>query len=475
MILIRLFGVLVLICINAFFAATEFSLVAVRLSRVRQLVKRGSASARIVQDLVSQLERVISGVQVGITLTTIGLGFLGEITMAQAIEPMLWWMPGTHAVLLAHGISLGLSYILLTVLHVVLGELVPKGLSLSHAERVALLVARPFQWYLGFFSLGIDLLDGMSRLIMRALGVAPRLSHTMVHSAEELQVLIQQARERGLLGADEERYVQSALELGHLQVREIMVPRPDIHALPAEATLEETLQLFARTQLSRIPVYQGTLDHSLGFVHIKDLFGILLERQRRAGQGRMSAPFDLRRVVRELLIVPESKPAGELLAEFRARGTAMALVVDEFGSILGLITLEDVLEQVVGEIHDEFDLVERPLKLPDGAMIFDASLNVRDLEMQYDILLPEDSAYSTLGGFALAHLGFIPQGGETFDFEGYRFSVYEMDRRRIARLKIEKLAAPQASVPSAEAARQGPAKSEQGSTESGGAPGVAKK
>nr|HEV7953929.1 hemolysin family protein [Candidatus Acidoferrales bacterium] len=219
----------------------------------------------------------------------------------------------------------------------------------------------------------------------------------------------------------------------------IMVPRPDVHALPAEATLEETEQLFARTQRSRIPVYQGTLDHSLGFVHIKDLFGVLLERDRRAVQGRPSPPFDLRRLVRELLIVPESKPAGVLLAEFRARGTAMALVVDEFGSILGLVTLEDVIEQVVGEIHDEFDLVEKPVRLADGAMLFDASLNVRDLEMQHDILLPEDPAYATLGGFALARLGIIPQGGETFDFENYRFTVYEMDKRRIAKLKIEKL------------------------------------
>jgi putative hemolysin len=438
-ILIRLFGVFLLICINAFFAATEFSLVAVRLSRVRQLVKKGNPSARIVQDLVSHLERVISGVQVGITLTTIGLGFIGEYALAQGIEPLLSWMPGKHAIFMAHGIAIGVAYILLTTFHVVLGELVPKGLSLTHAERVALLVARPFQLYLGAFSILIGTLDGMSGIVMRGLGVTPRLSHTAVHSAEELQVLIQQARERDLLGADEERYVQSALELGQLQVREIMVPRPDVHALPAEATLEETEQLFARTQRSRIPVYQGTLDHTLGFVHIKDLFGVLLDRGRRAMQNRPPATFDLRRLVRELLIVPESKPAGELLAEFRSRGTSMALVVDEFGSILGLVTLEDVIEQVVGEIHDEFDLVEKPVKLADGAMIFDASLNVRDLEMQYDILLPEDPAYSTLGGFALARLGIIPQGGETFDFENYRFTVQEMDRRRIAKLKIQKL------------------------------------
>ncbi len=439
MILVRLLAVLALICVNAFFAAAEFSLVAVRLSRLRQLIKRGSASAHIVQDLVSRLEFVVSGVQVGMTLTTLGLGFLGEITISHAIEPLLWWIPGTSAVIIAHSVALGLAYLLLTIFHVVLGELVPKGLSLSHAERVALLIARPFQWYLGALRPAISLLDGMSRLVLRALGVTPRLSHTMVHSAEELLILIQQARERGLLAANEERYVQSALELGQLQVREIMVPRPDVHALPVEATLDETLQLFARTQRSRIPVYQGSLDHSLGFVHIKDLFGVLLERERRAEQHRNQLPFDLRRFVREILIVPESKLAGELLSEFRARAIGMALVVDEFGSILGLVTLEDVIEQVVGEIHDEFDLVERPLTLPDGAMVFDASLNVRDFELQYQIALPDDPAYSTLGGFALAQLGLIPQGGETFDFEDHRFTVFEMDRRRIARLKVQEL------------------------------------
>jgi putative hemolysin len=441
-ILVRFLAVLALICTNAFFAATEFAIVAVRLSRVRQLIKRGNPNARILQGLVAQLERVISGVQVGMTLTTLGLGFLGELTMAQAIEPLFYWVPGSHGLIVAHGIAMGLAYVLLTMFHVVLGELVPKGISLSNAERVALLVARPFHWYLGAFSPVINLLDGMARGVMRALGVSPRLSHTMVHSAEELRILISQARERGLLAEGEERYVQSALELGQLQVREIMVPRPDVHALPVEATLEETLQLFARTQRSRIPVYQGTLDHSLGFVHIKDLFGFVMDGQRRLEQRRPPPQFDLRRLVRELLIVPESKPVGELLSEFRSRGIGVGLVVDEFGSILGLVTLEDVIEQVVGEIHDEFDLVERPQKLADGSMIFDASLNVRDLEMQYQIILPDDPAYSTLGGFALAQLGFIPQGGEAFNFDNYRFTIYEMDRRRIARLKIQPLHGP---------------------------------
>jgi CBS domain containing-hemolysin-like protein len=233
-------------------------------------------------------------------------------------------------------------------------------------------------------------------------------------------------------------------------VREIMVPRPDMHLLPVEASLEEVMREFATTQRSRIPVYEGTVDHVLGFVHIKDLLWVLLDRERRAEEGLPPPEFNLRRVLREILIVPESKSASELLAELRASHMGIAMVVDEFGSILGLVTLEDVLEQLVGEIHDEFDVIERPLTLADGAMIFDASLNVRDLETQYNIVLPEDPAYATVGGFVLSQLGFIPRGGESFEYDGYRFTVLEMDRRRVARLKIQRIKTPEPASAGAE-------------------------
>ncbi len=436
---LRLFAVLALVGVNGFFAAAEFSLVAIRLSRVRQLVEQGDARARIVQALLGDLDRVVSGVQMGITLASLGLGALGEITLAALIGPLLTWVPGKHAAVITHGVALAAAFLLLTVMHVVLGELVPKSLSLQRAERVALLVARPFRWFLHTFRWAIDLLDGVSRRMVRALGVAAPHSHTLVHSAEELLIQIQQARERGLLAPGQERFIQSAIELGQLQVREIMVPRPDLHLLPAEASLEEVMTVFATTQRSRIPVYQDTADHILGFVHIKDMLWVLLDRARRAEEGLPPAEFNLRRLLREVLIVPESKSAGELLQELRARRAGLAMVVDEFGSILGLVTMEDILEQMVGEIHDEFDVIERPLTLADGAMIFDASLNVRDLETQYNIVLPEDPAYATLGGFVLSQLGFIPRGGESFEYDGYRFTVVEMDRRRVARLKIQRV------------------------------------
>ena len=439
MVAIKLIGVLILAALNGFFAATEFSLVAVRLSRVRQLIARGNARAKVVETLISDLNRVVSGVQFGITLTSLALGALGEATLASVFQSIWPGNPGTKSALVAHAFALTCAFALLTALHVVVGELVPKTISLARAERIALLIARPFLWFLRTFRWAIDLLDGISGVITRAMGIKAPSGHGVAHSTEELQIQIQQARERGLLAPGEEKFILSAIDIGQVQVREIMVPRPDMHVLPVEATLDEVLRVFATTQKSRIPVFRGSVDHVLGFVHIKDMLWVLQDRERRAHEGAPLQAFDLRRVLREVLIVPETKPVGELLQEFKKHHTGMAVVVDEFGSLLGLATLEDVLEQMVGEIHDEFDVVEKPLTLADGAIIFDAALNVRDLDAQYGIVLPEDPAYATVGGFVLDQLGFIPKGGESFVFGDLRFSIVEMDGKRVARVKLERI------------------------------------
>jgi putative hemolysin len=469
MFLVRLIGVLVLVALNGFFAAAEFSLVAVRLSRVRQLVARGSAQAKIVEHLLGDLHRVVSGVQVGITLSSLAIGALGEFTLANLVQSVMPAQGNLRMLLLIHAAALTIALLILSSIHVVFGELVPKTISLARAERIALMVARPFLWFLNTFRWAIDLLDGVSSLIVRGLGIMAPGGHGVAHSTEELQIQIQQARERGLLAPGEEKFILSAIELSQLQVREIMVSRPDMHVLPIEATPDEVMRMFATTQRSRIPVYRGTVDHILGFVHIKDMMWVLLDRERRLEENLPPPPpFDLRRILREILIVPETKPASELLAELRSRRVGMAVVVDEFGSILGLVTKEDLLEQLVGEIHDEFDVVERPLTLADGAVVFDAALNVRDLDSQYNITLPEDPAYATVGGFVMDQLGFIPRGGESFNFGDHRFTVVEMDGRRVARVKIQRLrpTAAEAGTDSASApAAIAPSKSKSGAKE----------
>ena len=461
MFVIRLVGVLVLVALNGFFAAAEFSLVAVRVSRIRQLVASGNTRAKIVETLLGDLHRVVSGVQLGITLTSLSIGALGESTLAKFFQQVWPGQPGREGTLIAHGLALAVAFILLSAMHVVIGELVPKTVSLARAERVALLIALPFHWFLNTFRWAIALLDGVSGVIVKSLGITAPQAHSVAHSTEELQIQIQQARERGLLAAGEEKFITGAMELGDVQVREIMVSRPDMHILPVEASLDEVMRAFATTQRSRIPVYRGTPDHVLGVVHIKDMLWVLLDRERRLEESVAPQAFDLRRILREVLIVPETKPASELLLELRTRHVGMAVVVDEFGSILGLVTLEDILEQLVGEIHDEFDVVERPLTLADGAVVFDAALNVRDLDTQYNITLPEDPAYATVGGFVLDRLGFIPKGGESFDFGNLHFTVVEMDGRRVARVKIARL-------PPANGAEHPPASS--GALQSTGSP-----
>jgi CBS domain containing-hemolysin-like protein len=283
------------------------------------------------------------------------------------------------------------------------------------------------------------LLDGFADKVLRPLGVSGTQSHTAVRSTEELQAILQQAREGGLLPATEVQFIQNSMELSSIQVREIMVPRPDMHVLPIDASLDDVMRMFATTQRSRLPVYEGTIDHIAGFVHVKDAMWVLVDRARRAEENQPPLEFHLKSLLRDVLIVPETKPASELLLEFRSRRASLAMVVDEFGSILGLVTLEDILEQMVGEIHDEFDVEERPLMLPDGGLIFDAAINVRDLDAQYNIALPEDPAYETVGGYVLSRLGIIPRGGESFEDAGYRFTVMDMDRRRISRVKIQRL------------------------------------
>ncbi len=327
MFLLRLIGVLLLVVLNGFFAAVEFSLVAVRVSRVRQLVAKGNAQAKVVEHLLGDLHRVVSGVQVGITLSSLALGALGEAALVILVQHIMPTEGSPRTLFAIHAIAIAVAFILLSTLHVVFGELVPKSISLARAERVALMIARPFQWFLNTFRWAIDLLDGASGVLVKALGLAAPVGHGQAHSTEELQIQIQQAREKGLLAASEEKFILSAIELGQLQVREIMVSRPDMYMLPIESTLDQVMNMFATTQRSRIPIYRGTEDHVLGFVHVKDMMWALLDTERRLQEKLPPPPpFDLRRVLREILIVPETKPASELLTELRARHVGMLLL-----------------------------------------------------------------------------------------------------------------------------------------------------
>ena len=449
-VLLRVFVILLLVAANAFFAAAEFALVSVRETRIQQLIAANRAGARTVLKLHQQLPRVVNGVQLGITVMSLALGWLGEPVLAQMFENWIGNIP--HALLYAHTIAVGVAFILITSLHVILGELVPKSLALQKAERVALAVAAPMDVFL---TITAPLTVGMSRIagmVLRAFGTR-EIRHGSVHSPDELKLIVTAAYHSGQLSPVQEEVLLNALELDNITARQVMVPRTRIFSLPADLSLDEAVARVVEEQHSRVPVYdpQRGPEHILGVLYAKDLM-----RWTRLRLSLITAPASALRVSRmqigqimhDVLVVPETKPLLELLGEFQQRKRHLAVVVDEFGSTAGVISVEDVLEQLVGELEDEFDVASAQPAVADvnAPMSLDGAMNIRDLEAQYEMKLPQDEGYETLAGFVLSRLQKIPQGGEAFDYEGRRFVVEKMDGHRIATVRIEPVPA---SVPKA--------------------------
>ena len=350
------------------------------------------------------------------------------------------------ALAVAHSISVGTAFLLITIILMVLGELVPKAVAYDRAEQASLLVAGPMLFFLRATQILVRALDGMATFVLRCLGYSSGRAHGASHSPEEVKLIVSAIRKGGLLGEEQEEMIHSVFDLHRTLVREIMVPRPRITCLPATTELNTILAQVVEDQHSRIPIYEGNPDHILGILYTKDLLGVVLERRRQGLPP--NAPLNLRAMLHTPMIVPETMSLMQMLRESRRRKTQMALVVDEFGTFVGVVTIEDVLEQIVGEIQDEYDQEEKAIrKIGENVMVVDASLGVRELADDYDVVLPRGAGYETLAGFILARLGFIPKGGESVVFDGLRYTVTEMDGRRVAKVKIEKQTARGAVVP----------------------------
>lgn len=436
-----------LVALNAFFVAAEYALLSVRRTRLEQLVKEGKTRARLVLTLLSDVGLLFSGIQLGITIASLLMGWLGESIMAGAIEHLL---EGTlHqfvAAAVAHSISVGTAFLLITVILMVLGELVPKAVAYERAEQASLMIAGPMFFFLRVSQFLLRALDGMANLVLRGLGQSPGKGHGSAHSPEEVKLIVSGIRMRGMLGEEQEEMIHSVFDLDRMLVREIMVPRSRITCLPLTTDLKILLGQVVEDQHSRIPIYEGNPDRILGILYTKDLLRVVLDHRR---QGLpMDAPVDLRALLHQPMIVPETMSLMQMLRESRRRQAQMALVVDEFGTFVGLVTIEDVLEQIVGEIQDEYDQEEKAIrKVGENVMVVDASLNLRELADDYDIALPRGAGYETLAGFVLERLGFVPKGSETFVFGDRRYTVVEMDGRRVARVKVEKISALGAALP----------------------------
>jgi CBS domain containing-hemolysin-like protein len=424
---LNLIAALALILLNAFFVAAEFALVRVRESRVVQLEQEGSVRAGVVRNVLRDLDAYLSVCQVGITVASLALGWVGEPAVSALIRPGLGAL-GIISESLIELISVVLGFSVITYAHLVFGEQAPKYFSIQRAEGMALWISRPLGIFMILLRPLVWLVNASTNLVLRPWGI--RLGEEMeAHSEEELRIMISSSTSSGVLNPQEREYLNNVFDFGDRVAREIMVPRPDIEALPSDAPLDELVERAAFGRYTRYPVYEGDVDHVLGAVHVKDLF--------RAAKEDGGA-FDIEPLIRECLVVPETKRIEEILREFQKRKLQMAIVIDEWGSVEGLITIEDVLEEIVGEIQDEFDEDEASIEpLGNGSYAIDGRIPIVEVNQYFDLDLPHED-FDTIGGYILGSLGRPPEAGDVVEAEDTTLRVKSVDGPRVSMLTLQR-------------------------------------
>lgn len=435
---LRILLLVLILGMNGFFAAAEVALVSVRQSRLRELAERGQAGAQTALNLLSNPGRLLSVTQVGVTLASLGLGWAGENTFYGWLRTRFESLNLHTSPIFLHVLAFLIGFLTISYAHVIIGEVVPKNLAIDKADRIALLAAPALLIFYRISQPFIVVIERSSALILRALGLA-RKHERGGHTPEELKYIIQSSRHEGHLEQFEQDAIQRLIELAGYSAREIMTPRHNIVSLAADADLDDVLSVMAEHKFSRVPVYEDRPEQIIGIVHFKDLLRVFEERRLAYDRRRATRPFRLRRFLRKPLVVPETKPLNQLVDEFRKNHVHMALVVDEFGTISGLVTLEDVLEQVFGDIGDEHDVIRPAPAEHEPVIQLEGSTTIRELETRYQLRLPADAGFETLAGFLLFQFGRIPEAGEAVDYADRRFTVTHMDRNRIANVRIEKL------------------------------------
>ncbi len=424
---LNLLMALVLVGLNGFFVAAEFALVRVRESRIVQLEQEGSARAGVVRETLRDLDSNLSVCQVGITVASLALGWVGEPAVSHLIEPILAGI-GVASDRVVTVVSVIIGFGVITYAHLVFGEQAPKYYSIQRAERVSLWISRPLNLFRLVLRPVVWVVNASTNFILRPWGI--RLGKEMeAHSEEELRIMISSSTASGVLDPEEREYLNNIFDFGDRVAREIMVPRPDIEALTSDAPLAELAEKAAFGRYTRYPVYEEDLDNILGAVHVKDLF-------RAAGEDPRG--FDIREVVRECLVVPENKPIEQILREFQSRKLQMAIVIDEWGSVEGLITIEDVLEEIVGEIQDEFDEGEAAIELiSDGLFAIDGRIPITEVNEHFDLDLPHED-FDTIGGYVLGSLGRPPEAGDSVEADGATLHVKSVDGQRVSMLTLRR-------------------------------------
>lgn len=420
-------AVALLVFCNGFFVATEFALVSVRRTRIDELVAKGVGGATAVQRAIHQLDRYIAGTQVGITLASLALGWIGEPAIAHLIEPIVFWVHPGASQSLVHGIAIPIAFVCITVLHVVLGELVPKSLALQMPERVCLLVGRPMWLVVMVLQPLIWTLNGIGNLLLRAIGMQPAGEHHGVHSVDELEILVRQSHKAGVLDDLERQILQHTFRFSERTVAQVMVPRSDIKGLDLSQSVETLLADAAESNHSRLPAYEGGLDNIVGIIYVLDLFRTLQQKQ---------GLDNLRDLCRPALLVPEAVHIDALLDLFRQRRTQLAVVVNEYGSTSGLITFEDIIEEVTGEVQDTLEAGDPPIEPSEnGQALLRGDVRLDELNEYFGWNVRDDSI-DTIAGFVMNRLGRVATVGDLVEIPEGALRVVQMDNVRITRVLV---------------------------------------
>lgn len=426
--LLRLLAVVALVLANGFFVAAEFALVSVRRTRIAELVAQGNPAAQWAQKALQNPEQVIAATQLGITLASLGLGWIGEPALSHLLEPIVQLFPGNIQSEVSHSISAGLAFAIITFLLVVVGELAPKSIALQNPEGASLLVARPVLWTRRIFKPIIWALNGTGNFLLKLIGVEPAAGQELVHSVEELKMIVSASAEEGVVEDEEREMLHAVFDFSELLVRQVMIPRTEILGFEAHMNLDESIEVATHSTYTKFPVYEDDLDNVLGVVHIKDLLRAEHDPERKDCQARD--------IVREAFFVPETVPVRRVLQEFRDRRQHIAIVLDEFGGTAGLVTLEDLMEEIVGEVSGPFDIGQPEIqKHPDGSVTLDGLALIEEVNEALGLNLDEPN-YDTIAGFVLGRLGRIPEIGDVIEVEGLRFQIQAMDGMRIEQLSL---------------------------------------
>ena len=426
---INIFVILFLLFVNAFFVAAEFSLVKVRKTRLEQLSNEGNSNAKKALKLVNDVNRMLAAAQLRVTIASIALGWVAESTIVQIIEPVIRFVVSSYSTISAHIIAVPISFVLVTYFHVLLGEQLPKCISLRHPETLSLLIATPMDMFITILKPFVLLLEVSGNKILAACH-ANSEDASLVHSTEELDMLVDASYNEGVLNETEAEMLHNMFKFSDLMAKQVMIPRTDMVCIPNDISYEELNKTALENQYTRYPVYEENIDKILGFIHVKDLYSMAMTHEN----------YSIKKLIRPLILVPETMTLDNLIIEFKKRHCQIAVVIDEFGGTSGLITLEDVLEEIIGDVQDEFDEdTEANIKeigentyIANGMMRIDEFVEFFNLkESQFD----EDDV-DTIAGLVVKLLGRIAEVEDTVTFNGLTFTVKEIDGARITKLQI---------------------------------------